>query len=254
MLDGSSALATVDVNQELTPGTFNEDGVDWLDLGQFTITGSTLNVQLSDDANEFVMADAIRIERLSTVDSLSVSIDPSSFSENGGSATGTVTRTGDTSGALTVNLTSNDTSEATVPATVQILAGQASATFAVTAQDDGDSDGTQTVTVSATASGYVGGQTTIDVTDDESPPAFIAIIDDGDAGYSDTGTWGTGGARAQRGHALERRRERRGRGDVVVHRAHRGRVPRVGDVGGSREPRNRCAVHRARRLECAGDR
>ena len=64
MLDGSSALATVDVNQELTPGTFNEDGVDWLDLGQFTITGSTLNVQLSDDANEFVMADAIRIEQV----------------------------------------------------------------------------------------------------------------------------------------------------------------------------------------------
>ena len=36
----------------------------WKDLGTFFITGTTLNVELSDNANNFVIADGIRIQRL----------------------------------------------------------------------------------------------------------------------------------------------------------------------------------------------
>ncbi len=51
---------------------------------------------------------------------LTVSIDPASIPENGGTsaATVTITRNTDTFVNLTVNLSSDDTSEATVPATV----------------------------------------------------------------------------------------------------------------------------------------
>jgi len=42
------------------PGPFRED----LSHGVYTITGTALTVALSDLADEFVIADAIRIERL----------------------------------------------------------------------------------------------------------------------------------------------------------------------------------------------
>src|SRR5690606_809352 len=52
------------INQELTPNDFNDAGSAWEDLGVFTISGNTLVVRLSDAANEYVNADAIRIQRV----------------------------------------------------------------------------------------------------------------------------------------------------------------------------------------------
>ena len=100
-------------------------------------------------------------------ESLTVTIDQTSVSESGGTATGTVMRSGSTAGALTVNLGSNDTSEATVPATVEIADGAGSATFTITAVDDSIADGTQTVNITASASGFAGGSESLDVTDDD---------------------------------------------------------------------------------------
>ncbi|MDY0093580.1 MAG: choice-of-anchor Q domain-containing protein, partial [Candidatus Vecturithrix sp.] len=94
---------------------------------------------------------------------------PDSFSENGGSATGTVYRPGTTSGALTVTLTSSDTTEATVPTTVTIPDGQDSVEFIVTGVDDYDEDGNQVVTITASAIGFNGDTADVTVLDDESP-------------------------------------------------------------------------------------
>ena len=102
---------------------------------------------------------------------LTVTIDRTSMSENGGTAIGTVTRNNLPTGAVVVNLTSNDTTEATVPASVTILDGQSSATFTITAVDDTLSDRTQIATVTAAdaASVYATGSRTINVLDDEGP-------------------------------------------------------------------------------------
>ena len=72
---------------------------------------------------------------------LGMSVNPSSISENGGTATGTVTRSGSSSGDLVVSLSSNDTGEATVPSSVTILSGSSSATFTVRGVDDNLVDG-----------------------------------------------------------------------------------------------------------------
>ena len=64
VLDGSTPLGTVDVNQKLVPDDFTDQGVGWEILGTFDITGTTLVVELSDDANAFVIADGVRIERV----------------------------------------------------------------------------------------------------------------------------------------------------------------------------------------------
>ena len=60
--DGAAALGTVDVNQEQAPNDFNDAGSWWEDLGVFTISGSELIVELSDDADQYVIAAAVRIE------------------------------------------------------------------------------------------------------------------------------------------------------------------------------------------------
>ena len=116
-------------------------------------------------------------------ETLSVSIDPASISEDGGTATATVTRNNtDISQALTVNFSSDDTSEATVPSSVTIPANEASATFAVTAVDDDLLDGTQTAIITTSATGYVDGTDTIEVTDHETLTLSIAagsISEDG---------------------------------------------------------------------------
>ncbi len=94
------------------------------------------------------------LELRSLLSALTVSIAPETISENGGSATGTVTRTGMSNAQpLTVILTSSDTSEVTVPGTVVIAAGQDSATFAITAVDDTLLDGTQVATITASSVG-----------------------------------------------------------------------------------------------------
>ncbi len=64
VLNGSTPLSTLSINQELAPNDLNANAVMWEDLGVFNITGNSLSVQLSNNANQYVIADAIRIERL----------------------------------------------------------------------------------------------------------------------------------------------------------------------------------------------
>ncbi|MBN2477405.1 MAG: putative Ig domain-containing protein [Pirellulales bacterium] len=80
---------------------------------------------------------------------------------------GTVTLGGTLTSDLVVSLVSDDTSELTVPSVVIVPAGQASATFDLTVEDDADQDGKQLVHVSATAPDLVGGSGTTSVGDDE---------------------------------------------------------------------------------------
>jgi hypothetical protein len=102
------------------------------------------------------------------IDNITLGIVPASISENGGTATGTVTRfVGSNLTAMVVSLSSNDTTEATVPPTVTILAGQNSATFTVTGVNDALRDFSQAVVVTATAAGVAAANAGVTVTDDE---------------------------------------------------------------------------------------
>lgn len=125
---------------------------------------------------------------------LSLTISPSSISELGGVATGTITRQLDLTSDVTVLLSSSDTSEATVPASITIPANQASATFSVVAQDDNLLDGVQTVTITATIAGFRSESDTVVVTDFEQ---LLVSITDG--AISENG--GTTTATVTRGNA-----------------------------------------------------
>ena len=61
----SGGSTTVVVNQRVAPASFGEGGAMWGDLGTFTITGGAISVQVTGAANGYVIADAVRVERLS---------------------------------------------------------------------------------------------------------------------------------------------------------------------------------------------
>jgi len=69
--DGDQLLATVLVNQRTTPKGITDQKRSWSRLGSagnggvFTITSGTLTIKLSDAANGYVIADAVRVEQLS---------------------------------------------------------------------------------------------------------------------------------------------------------------------------------------------
>ncbi|MGI8978357.1 MAG: dockerin type I domain-containing protein [Pirellulaceae bacterium] len=124
-------------------------------------------------------------------DTISISIVPGSISENGGTATGTVTRAFlNNSAALVVNLSSSDTGEASVPLSVTILANQNSRTFTVTGVNDALRDGTQTAVITASAAGVASTNANVSVTDDEIDTIAISLSTDlmSENGGSITGT------------------------------------------------------------------
>ncbi|MEL7085077.1 MAG: cadherin domain-containing protein [Cyanobacteria bacterium J06597_1] len=135
----------------------------------FTLTGF-------EQAKEHARFDFIRFVQVgATQPSLTLAFDADSISENGGTATATLTRTGDLTASVTVTLSSSDTSAATVPATIEIPAGQESVQFQVTGVNNDDVDGTQSATISATAAGLTAATSDLDVTDDDVPPSGDAI-------------------------------------------------------------------------------
>jgi hypothetical protein len=64
VFDGATELGTVLANQEVASSGLNWSGTNWKELGTFDITGDTIRVTLTNAANDRVVADAIRIERI----------------------------------------------------------------------------------------------------------------------------------------------------------------------------------------------
>ncbi len=106
--------------------------------------------------------------------SLTVAL-PASLTEGGASGVGSVTSSPAPTANLTVTLLNSAPGELTVPATVLIPAGQATASFAVSAVNDTLLDGSQSVSVNASASGYFGIPASIVVHDNETTTLTVAL-------------------------------------------------------------------------------
>ncbi len=122
--------------------------------------------------------------RTAEAPTLTITVNPGSISENGGIATGTVTRNLSTIGDLVVTLVSSDVGEAIVPATVTIPDGQASATFSITGVDDTIVDGTQVVTIDASVVDFFSVPAQINVLDDDFPKIVSVTPADNSTGVA----------------------------------------------------------------------
>ena len=109
------------------------------------------------------------------VATLTVTLDKAAISEDGDTATATVTRNGSNSEALVVNIGSNDRSEIAFPETVTIPDGESSVTFTVTGLSDTLLDGTRTASIVATSAGFVQSVTHIDVLDTDMPELRVEL-------------------------------------------------------------------------------
>ncbi len=196
-------IQTVDIDQQAAPNDFTANGSFWEELpGVFTITGSTLTVQLTDDANGYVIADAVRIQRLVDPE-IQVTQGGVNVPDNTGTAdfgelfanqttplTFTVTNVGGAN--LTLTSVPVTTGEYTVTSSFgagTVLAPAATATFDVTFQP--------------TSLGSLAGTVSFGNDDsDENPYNFALsgtsvdhlIVDDGDAAYTESGftPWSAG--------------------------------------------------------------
>jgi hypothetical protein len=223
VFDGATLIGTITVDQTQSPaGGVSRGGVTFQDFGRFTVASGTLKVVLSDNANGYVIADAVVVQ----VATLPAVVDNSQFgySETGGGWTsfsdpnaylgneryaapgvGNNTATWQTTGLAAgvydvqvdwtpyINRADNATYKvfdgATLLATVQVdqqLAPQAGATVGgVTFQSLGRfsiGSGTLNVVLSDNADGYVIADAML-----VELATLPAVVDNSQGGYSDAG-------------------------------------------------------------------
>jgi hypothetical protein len=197
VLDGSTPLGTVPVNQQLAPSDFSDQGVGWKNVGTFTVASTTLVVRLSNNANNYVIADAVRVQVVPNQPIAAV-FDGSTAVANGGSdsfgatLTGTpVTRTFTVKNTGIATLTLSD--PINVPSGFQVVQD-----FGSTSVPPGSSTTFQ-VRLTAAQNGSYSGTLAFGTNDtSRNPYAFTvsgtvaasAIIDDSSAsGFATSGAW-----------------------------------------------------------------
>lgn len=107
---------------------------------------------------------------------LSVELAATQLTEGGQAVNGSVKRTGSYAAALTVNMSVSNPSRVSVPATVTIPAGQAGATFIISAPDNATLDATLSDSVIAVAAGYGSGKVKIQVLDNDQASLTITNL------------------------------------------------------------------------------
>jgi subtilisin family serine protease len=203
---GGQALGTATVDQKVAPNDRNASGVNWEDLGTFTVTAGTLSVRLTDQANGRVIADGMRIQRVGNLpetaeiqvtssgnltDNVGTITLPSVISGKVAKRVFTIRNLGEDDLELTDPITLPNGYTMLVPPEVTTIPGGSSTTF--------------TAALSAGAPGNYNGQIVI-ASNDSDEATFrvnmkgtvtpnVRVLDAGQAGSSFTGSWtaSTGG-------------------------------------------------------------
>jgi len=203
VLDGTTVLGTVLMNQTTWPDDLTDAGGVWETIGEFTISGGTLAVRLSNDANSAVSADAIRIEKIGDpvqAPEVQVLEGSTDIPDNTGSVSFGQTPPG-TSIVKTFTVRNVGTQDLTLTGPISVPSGfSVVQSFGSTTLAAGASTTFQ-VRLDATAEGSFSGQVSFGTNDsDENPfdfavsgtvavPSVVRIIDDGDAGFSMSSSW-----------------------------------------------------------------
>ena len=204
VLDGSTPRGTVPVNQVLAPSGFSDQGGTWQDLGTYTINGSQLVVQLSNSANGYVIADAIRIQFEGAAPTVQVQDGSTPIASGGSDSFGTTTVGSPVTRTFTV--TNGGTQTLTLGAFGAMPAGfTLTQGFGSTSLAPGASTTFQ-VSLSATAAASYSGTLSFGTSDPDfstysftvsgtvqSVPTTQIVDDSSSQGFATTGSWLTAG-------------------------------------------------------------
>jgi subtilisin family serine protease len=202
LLDGAVPMASVRVNQQVAPNDFQEGAAAWEDLGApVALTGNTLIVQLTDDANGRVNADAIRIQRVGDLPA-AAEIEVSAVGTVIADGTGVVQFESTPPGlpiARTFTVRNVGSAPLTLAEPISVPAGfRIVSSFGATTLTGGEATAF-TIELEADALGDYGGEVAFGNNDaDENPFNFTvvgavqyepSIVDNGDAGFAAVGEW-----------------------------------------------------------------
>lgn len=220
ILDGSTAFETVKIDQEQSPADFSADGVAWEILGGlYPISSGTLTVRLNDAADEYVIADAVRIERLAQTEAspeIQVLLDTAAIADGSGSVDFGSTPAGvPVSNTFTVVNVGN--ADLTLVEPIGLPAGFSLVSSFGTRSLSPGSATTFVVQLDASGVGTFAGEVSFANGDgDENPfnflvqgqvvpSAVVRLIDNADVGFTTSGAWTTaaGGFQADYLHSLK---------------------------------------------------
>jgi RHS repeat-associated protein len=156
--DGYDALATVTVNQRVVPSDISLDGLEWKGLGVFVLASGAARVRVTDLANGFVTADAVRFVCLNAAPVTS-GLNPVSVDEDAAPTIVDLTQTfSDDQGVegLTFDVVSN-TNAALVQTALEASTGQLSIAYAPNAS------GTAEIVIRATDAAGLYAETTLSI-------------------------------------------------------------------------------------------
>lgn len=186
------------INQQFAPDDFSADGVSWEVLDHVTVTGNSIVVQLTNAADGFVIADAVRVDLVSDAH-LSVEAGGRAVETGDGFLDfGIANQFSPLGRPLTLRNTGGQSLTLTGPITVP--AGFSASPFSAVVLAPGEST-TVVVTMDADEPGRFGGTVILAESDNNSSaftfqvagqvmePAYVAVLDDGDRGFSTSGAW-----------------------------------------------------------------
>lgn len=174
--DEATVPASVTIPAGQDSVTFSVDAVDDLEPdGNQTVTITASGTEIFSGSAVITVAD-----NEAPIPTITLSADPTSISEDGGTTTVTIEISAADPAGYTFDLSSGDTTELTVPASVTIAPDATTATFAATAVNDTDSDGPQSAIITATDPNLSIGDATVSVlvTDDEGFDAPNVVINE----------------------------------------------------------------------------
>ena len=199
---GGNLVSKVPVNQQLVPSDFSAAGVSWKQLAIVTVSGTSLSVQLTNNANGYALADAIELRTSAApaaAPEIAVSMGGSNLPDGAGSVVFGSTPTG-TAVVKTFTVQNTGTAVLTL-GTLTVPTGFTASAFGTTTVAAGAAT-TFSVTLSAASAGSYSGTLSVGNNDsDENPFDFTVsgtvtamavspqIIDDGDTGFVTTGSW-----------------------------------------------------------------
>jgi fimbrial isopeptide formation D2 family protein/uncharacterized repeat protein (TIGR01451 family) len=197
-ITGGAAPINLTVNQQNSPQGETVGGATWQEIGIVTLVGTTLTVQLTDNANGYVIADAVRID-LVTGPEISVSQGGTALVDGFSSVSYITTLVG-VPQTKTYTVTNNGVTPLMLTNPPIVPGGFTATNFLSTNLLPGQST-TFTVTLDAVAAGSYSGFVALTNNDDDENPFLFTVsgdvfvtlpplfMDNGDPGFSSLGTW-----------------------------------------------------------------